>query len=491
MDQVYVVRHKVMVEGLSLRRVAREMGISRVTVKRYVSGGVTRGERKPAERPQVVLDRVRSKLDKILEESKEWTQGKQQLTAARVWKMLREDGVEVGETLVKKYVREWKRKKREVFVPLQYAPGDLGQVDFFEVLVDLGGERVKAWMFVMRLMHSGRDFAWLYPRQDQVSFIDGHVRAFEHFGAVPHRLAYDNLKAAVKRILVGSERELAARFEALTTHYVYEACFCRPRRGSDKGGVEARGKGIRWQHLVPIPAGPDLAAMSATLLMRLDAQAQQEKRPGTGDRIADRFEAERERMLPLPARPFRSSAVSFPSTSRRSLAKVHGAYYSVPCKWAGLDVTAYLGVYEVILVLPDGGRIIHERKAPNGKSIDYRHYLPELARKPQALRQVIGALLEQLGEPFGAAWRLLVDVHGPMQAARVFTSVCSAIVEHGQEHVARIVARALRDDVPLALALAPPPPPETILPTLPASLANVEVEAGSAADYDTLLQEMS
>ena len=93
-------------------------------------------------------------------------------------------------------------------VPLQYAPGDLGQVDFFEVLVDLGGERVKAWMFVVRLMHSGRDFAWLYPRQDQVSFIDGHVRAFEHFGAVPHRLAYDNLKAAVKRILVGSEREL-------------------------------------------------------------------------------------------------------------------------------------------------------------------------------------------------------------------------------------------------------------------------------------------
>ncbi len=94
MDQVYVVRHKVMVEGLSLRRVAREMGISRVTVKRYVSGGVTRGERKPAERPQVVLDRVRSKLDKILEDSKEWTQGKQQLTAARVWKLLREDGVE-------------------------------------------------------------------------------------------------------------------------------------------------------------------------------------------------------------------------------------------------------------------------------------------------------------------------------------------------------------------------------------------------------------
>lgn len=42
-------------------------------------------------------------------------------------------------------------------------------------------------MFVMRLMHSGRDFAWLYPRQDQTCFLDSHVGAFSHFGAVPQR----------------------------------------------------------------------------------------------------------------------------------------------------------------------------------------------------------------------------------------------------------------------------------------------------------------
>lgn len=68
-------------------------------------------------------------------------------------------------------------------------PGDLAEADFFEVLVDISGKRQKAWMFAMRLMHSGRDFAWLYLRQDQVCFLDGHVRAFEHFGAVPHRAA--------------------------------------------------------------------------------------------------------------------------------------------------------------------------------------------------------------------------------------------------------------------------------------------------------------
>jgi transposase len=100
---------------------------------------------------------------------------------------------------VKEAVVEWKRQQREVFVPLVYPAGDLAEVDFFEVLLDLSGKREKAWMFVMRLMHSGRDFACLYRRQDQTSFLDGHVRAFEHFGCVPQRIAYDNLKAAVTR----------------------------------------------------------------------------------------------------------------------------------------------------------------------------------------------------------------------------------------------------------------------------------------------------
>ena len=85
------------------------------------------------------------------------------------------------------------------------------------VLVEIDGTRRKAWLFLMRLMYSGRDFAWIYERQDQVSFLDGHVRAFAHFAGVPARLAYDNLKAAVVRILVGGERTLTARFAALAS----------------------------------------------------------------------------------------------------------------------------------------------------------------------------------------------------------------------------------------------------------------------------------
>src|SRR6185369_8537081 len=149
----------------------------------------------------------RTRVAAVLADAPRWTQGKQRLTARRLHRMLVCEGLRVGLTTVKELVAEWKRQRREVFVPLVYHPGQLEQVDFFEVLVDVESRRQKAWMFVMRLMHSGRDFAWLYERQDQVSFLDGHVRAFAHFGVVPQRLAYDNLRAAVARVLVGAERK--------------------------------------------------------------------------------------------------------------------------------------------------------------------------------------------------------------------------------------------------------------------------------------------
>jgi transposase len=104
----------------------------------------------------------------------------------------------------------------------------------------------------MRLMYSGKDFVWLYERCDQLLLLDAHVRAFSYLGGVPRRIVYDNLTAAVKKI-IGTERELTERFTALVSHYLFEPCFVRPREGHDKGGVEARGKGIRLAHLTRSP----------------------------------------------------------------------------------------------------------------------------------------------------------------------------------------------------------------------------------------------
>jgi transposase len=477
MDQVHVVRHKVLVEGLKIRRVAREMGIARNTVKKYLAQAAPVGvEEAPRERP--VWEKVGPRLKELLAESPRWTGGKQRLTATRLHTMLVAEGFSVGVTVVKEAVAEWKRRRREVFVPLVYPAGDLAEVDFFEVLVDLDGKRIKAWMFVMRLMHSGRDFARLYRRQDQTSFLDGHVRAFEHFGCVPQRIAFDNLKAAVTKILVGSERQLAPRFEALASHYLFEPCFCRPRTGHDKGGVEARGKAIRWQHLVPIPAGDNLDEMRCALLARSDA-----------NHNAERFAVDRSASLPLAATPFDACRVHLDvSVSNRSLVCVEGATYSVPCEWAGLAVTARVGADDLVIVGPTAS-VAYVRARFGEKVVDYRHYVRELARKPQAVRQVASELVRDLGAPFDRAWRSLVDAHGPKQAARIFAKVLGHVEARGLAAVAAVLVDALSRGEPLLLALAPPPAPANdVAPeALPRSLREVEVVSGLAADYDALL----
>ena len=216
MDKVYVIRHKVLVEGRSIRAVARELGVSRTTVTKYLHQ--SEPVRKESEaRPRPVLSLVARRTDELLEEWGPRTTRKQRITASRVHRQLSEEGYVVGITTLREYLREKRRREAEVYIPLIHRPGDEAQADFFEVTVDEAGVRHKAWKFLLRLMYSGRDFAWLYDRCDQLAFLDGHVRALAHLGGVPRRVVYDNLTAAVKR-RVGVDLKLTDRFLALSTH---------------------------------------------------------------------------------------------------------------------------------------------------------------------------------------------------------------------------------------------------------------------------------
>ena len=395
MEQVHVIRHKVLIEGQSQRRVAREMGLSRNTVKKYLEvSEPKRLELNPRSRP--VLEEVKPRMDQLLGEWAGRVTAKQRLTGSRLHRELVQEGYQVGVTLVRDYLREVKRRKAEVFIPLVHRPGDEAQVDFFEVMVDEAGTRRKAWQFLMRLMYSGRDFAWLYDRCDQLSFLDGHVQALEYFGKVPHRSIYDNLSPAVARVTF-PRRRLPERFTALVSHYLFEPCFARVGEGHDKGGVEGRGNAVRLQHLTLIPQGKSLRELSEQLLGRLEEEARG-KVNAEGKSVLERFGEELERMRPLPPVPFQVAKVVPVSVRSTSVVKVEGAWYSVPSRWARLDATAYVGVEEVRIACR-GEEVIHPRERFGGRRIRYQHYLSELARKPQAVRQVAPELVAEVGEP--------------------------------------------------------------------------------------------
>jgi len=482
MDQVHVIRHKVLVEGQSIRRVAREMFVSRNTVRKYLKvSEPVRVETKPRARP--ALEKVAPRIDELLEDWGPRTTAKQRITGSRVHRQLVEEGYEVGVTTVRGYLREKRRQRAEVYIPLVHRPGEEGQVDFFDVTVEEGGEFRRAWKFVIRLMYSGRDFAWLYDSCDKLSFLDGHVRAFEHFGGVPQRTIYDNLSAAVTR-RVGVKGRLTDRFAALASHYLFEPCFARPGEGHDKGGVEGRGKGIRLQHLTPVPRGQTLHEISEALLEAIDQQAVH--RASRDEAVRERFREETEHLRPLPERPFDPRRVEVVSISRKALVRIEGATYSVPEHWHSLQARAHVGVEDIRIACR--GEELTVTRQRKGREIKYRHYLRQLSRKPQAVRQVAPELIAELGEPYGKLWKALATTHGERDGARVLAKILGAILDHGEEAVAEALKIALSSGRHDLLALAPRVHREPVQAVpVPQALAGFVVEAGRAADYDVLL----
>lgn len=485
MDQVYVIRHKVLVEHNSISSVARELGVSRNTVSKYLQTSEPVRKPEAARRLRPVTDKIAPRIDEILDEWAGRVTPKQRITGSRIHRQLLKENYQVGITVVRDYLREKRRRTAEVFIPLVHHPGEEGQFDFFDVDVEEDGVFRKAWKLVLRLPYSGRDFVGLYDSCDQLSFLDGHVRAAAHFNGLPRRIIYDNLSSAVKR-RVGLLPELTERFQALVSHYLFEPCFARPGEGHDKGSVEARGKGLKLQHLTPVPRGKSLAEISSALISEVEAAWRQRVRQD-GRRYWDLWQEEQAKLLPLPERPFEARKTLLVLVSSKSTVQIGAATYSVPSGWARLEATAYVGVEDIRMVCRGETEVL-PRQRRGGKRIRYRHYLPELARKPQAVRQVAPELVAELGEPYGRLWSLLVGRYGSREASRVLSRVLGAVVDHGSETVAEALEAAMDAGRCDLLAMAGRLRQAETVVEVPAALRSYEIEAGSPADYDVLLQ---
>ena len=196
--------------------------------------------------------------------------------------------------------------------------------------------------------------------------------------------------------------------------------------------MESRGKGIRLQHLVPVPRGENLTAIAQRLIADLE-RAFAKRRNSEGRSLAELWNEEQSQLLPLPAVPLEVSEPITVEISSRALVRVEGAWYSTPSRWARLRATAFIGVEEIRLVCM-GESVIHPRVAFGRRRVVYRHYLPELARKPQALRQVAPELLAELGEPWGSLWQLLAATHGQLEAARILAKLLGTLCQSSSEN---------------------------------------------------------
>lgn len=376
-------------DGLSIHELSRRFRVHRRDVRRALASAVP-PERKRPVRPSPVMQPWMPLVEKWLEADRAAPR-KQRHTARRVWqRLVEEHGAEVGESTVRRYVAAVRRGQEvplvEVMVPQHHRLGEEAEVDFGTISVYLAGLLVELPLFIMRLSASGRAFSRAYVNEAQEVFLDAHVRAFEHFGGVPGRIRYDNLKSAVTRVLQGRNRIESDRFVALRSHYGFDSFFCQPGiKGShEKGGVEGEVGRFRRRHLVPVPHVASMVELNELLRA---AAAMDDRRHIAHRRITvgDHFALELDALRTLPVEPFDVTAVSAHRVDRHSRVMVRGCHYSVPVRFVGRRVDVRVGA-DTIEVL-DGSTVIarHPRGRQGDEVLTLDHYLEVLAIKPGAL----------------------------------------------------------------------------------------------------------
>lgn len=491
--EVYArVRRAIQVDGMSQREAARQFGLARKTVRKMLAFSIPPGygRKKPVVKPK--LGPWLGIIDQILEDDK--TQPKKQRhTAKRIWDRLKtEHAFTGGYTVVKDYVRDARVRHKEVFVPLAHPPGD-AQADFGEALVAIAGVEQKAHFLCMDLPHSDNCFVVAFPAETTESFLEGHNRAFAYFGGVPRTILYDNTRIAVAQIAGDGERRPTEAFSELKSHYLFDAKFGRPGKGNDKGNVEGLVGYARRNFMVPVPRASTWEALNTQL--REECQKRGEHRLwGNQETIAERFERDKEKLLPLPASPHEACEKRTTRASSQALVRYETNDYSVPVEYGHRQVLVKAFVWEVVISAASEVVARHPRSYGREEMIfDPLHYLALLEQKTNALDQAAPLQNWQLPEEFAELRRQMEARMGKrgrreyVQVLRLLETFSLAEVTTAVKHALEMPAIAFDAVKHLLLCAIEQRPPKLDLENYP-HLPAAEVALTRAADYQVLLE---
>ena len=309
-----------------------------------------------------------------------------------------EHGAQIGESTVRRFVAEARAELGSggllmAMVPQTHVLGEEAEVDFGEFWAWLAGVRTRLWLFVMRLSGSGKAFHHVFGNECGESFYQGHNLAFDYFGGVPSTIRYDNLKAAVVKVLLGRQRWENPKFVALRSHYGFESFFCLPGEDGahEKGGVEGEIGRFRRRHLVPLPRVESLDELHTFVAAAdvIDDERVIAGRPLVDGRrvtVGEHFALEQPLLQPLPDGWFDTTVDLECRVDTKARVCVRQAFYSVPVRLIGSKIRVRLGASS--LEAFDGATLVarHERSLHKGtESLMLDHYLEILVRKPGAL----------------------------------------------------------------------------------------------------------
>ena len=442
------IRREHLVKGKSIKEIARDLKISRNTVRKILRSGETSFSYEREVQPRPRLGRWKADLDRMLTANTE-TSARERLTLIRLFEELRTLGYEGGYDAVRRYARTWSREHASqtaaAFVPLSFAPGEAYQFDWSHEIVVMSGVTVTVKVAHVRLCHSRMMFCRAYPRETQEMVFDAHERAFAFFRGACTRGIYDNMKTAVETIFIGKDRQYNRRFLQMCSHHLVDPVACTPASGWEKGQVENQVGLVRERFFTPRLRVKTYDELNAWLTDKCVAYAKVHPHPERPDQtVWDVFEEERPNLVPYRGR-FDGFHALPASVSKTCLVRFDNNKYSVNDSAVGRPVDIH--AYADRIVVRQDGRVVaeHARRHGRGETIyDPWHYVPVLARKPGALRN--GAPFKDWVLP-AALERVRRKLAGSDDGDRQMVAILATVLTDGLPAVEAACAQAMSEGV--------------------------------------------
>jgi transposase len=294
-------------QGLSIRAIAKRLGVSRNTVRLALRRHGP-PKRAPQQRPPSKLEPFRDYLLARLSEFPE-------LSVEVLFEEIAAMGYTGGRTILKDFTLPYRIRRREPVVRFETPPGRQAQVDWAHLGVhEIGGVPVHLYLFVMVLGFSRALFAEVTTSMNMDPFLAAHSRAFACFGGVPEELLYDNAKTVVLSRGPAGPVFHPALLDFAGRHG-FSPKVCRPYRAQTKGKVERSIGYVRDRFFVGRTFA-DLSDLEGQLRGWLDGVANVRVHKTTGERPIDRLV--REKLGPLPTGSVPTSHLPLPHPSRPS-----------------------------------------------------------------------------------------------------------------------------------------------------------------------------
>lgn len=451
-DQYEYVRIAHRVYGKTIRTIAKETGHSRNTIRKVLENEHI-GYSPRQNQPYPSLGPYLTTIDKWLINDKD-NPKKQRHTGTRIYNRLRNEKDYQGSiSTVLRYVKIARQGigvgSKQVFIPLDPPVGLEAEVDWGRCIAILDGDKVKLKFFCMRSKFSGKHFVRCYACERQQALFDAHIHAFLYFGGIFPVLIYDNLTTAVKKVLIGTNRILQEDYNKFKAYHNFDARFCTPGKGHEKGGVEGLVGYARRNYMVPVPQAKNLEDLNRMLLQECQTYGAH-RISGKENTVNELYEQEKHHLLCLPAIEFSNLQTANGKSDKYSTVILDKNRYSVPTEYAYLKIRAVLKVDRVDLYYGNKKIAEHPRLYDVNKwSLDPFHYLELIGQRPRSFTSA--RPIKQWKKTWPSSYeQLLVSFclsKGETKGIKAFIQVLLLHKEHNDQDIDAAIKKALKANV--------------------------------------------